>query len=153
MKNMLIAVFCLGAFASYYFALRTGVTGVGVALGGPPAVEGKARAGLTRSEPGGYLRYSWTVLPLSAKGKLPVYLDLGASGVSRGEPAVKAKKTGSGNAAVRKGGGVTVKNLPPKKPAGRAKRVSKLRDPGEAMGGEIYTELPAKTGVPPQKKK
>lgn len=78
---------------------------------------------------------------------------LGAPVAARAEPAVKAKITGGGDAAGRKKAAVTAKNAGPKKPAGRKKRVSPLRDPGEAMGGEIYTGLPAQTGASQQKEK
>ena len=156
MKNILFAAFCLGVFVSYFFALKTGDAGAGVILGAPAGVEDKARAGRTRAGTDDYFRYSWTVLPLSAKGKLPVYLDLRAAGVLRAEPTVavgKLRKISGGDNAAERAAGITVKNAGFNKSVGRKKRVSKLRDPGEAMGGEIYTEIPTKAAVPVRQKK
>ena len=90
MKIAWLAFACLLAAAGPVRAQKAGDVGVGVILGNPTGVTGKAwidgsqavDAGLGFSTRlaayGDYLWHSWTALPQPSEGKLPLYLGLGA---------------------------------------------------------------------------
>lgn len=89
-KNALLALVCLAALALPVRAQKAGDAGVGVVLGGPTAITGKLWLGNTQAVDvglgwysrltvyGDYLWHGWDVLPQPSRGKLPVYLGLGA---------------------------------------------------------------------------
>ena len=72
----------------------------------------------------------------------------GPAAVPPAEPAaavVKAKKPVRRKAAVKVNASPAVKGAVTEKPGGRRKkRVSKLQEPGEALGGGVYLDLPGK---------
>ena len=89
MKNILIALVCLLAAAPVR-AQKAGSMGLGVALGAPTAITGKLWLDGTKAVDAGlgwddrvtvygdYLWHGWNVLPQPPKGRMPVYLGLGA---------------------------------------------------------------------------
>ncbi|MCX5793693.1 MAG: hypothetical protein NTY45_15965 [Elusimicrobia bacterium] len=115
MKKILLAVFCLGVFLSYFFAFKAGDKGVAVSFG--------------RTGP-----------PFSAAEKLPFYPGPAGPGVAPGKTAAGAKRKVRRRAAVKAEAGLKEMAAALKKNGHRRKkRISSLRDPGEAMGGEAYS--------------
>ncbi len=90
MGKIIFALIFMAALASPLRAQKAGDMGVGVVLGNPTAVTGKVwldpsqavDAGLGFSTHfaayGDYLLHGWDVLPHPSRGRLPVYVGLGA---------------------------------------------------------------------------
>lgn len=91
-KQLLIGLLCLAALAAPAQAQKAGDVGAGVVLGAPTGLTGKLWIDGTQAIDvglgwnseltvyGDYLWHMWDVVPQPSKGKLPVYLGLGAQG-------------------------------------------------------------------------
>ena len=136
MKKILFAAFCLGVLLSYFLAFKAGEAGVPVSFGGPAGATGRD---LTSGGWNGYregLRYSWQALPFSAEWEPPGHKVQAAPGTAAVKPAPRLKKKARPQNAVKPAVAPQAAAEALKEPGHkRKKRISKLGEPGEALGG------------------
>lgn len=90
MKKIMLLALALAALAAPVRAQKAGSFGAGVVLGAPTGATGKLWLGDTQAVDmglgwngaltvyGDYLWHGWTLLPQPPRGRMPVYLGLGA---------------------------------------------------------------------------